>query len=120
MRKILGIPEIETECCIDLSNLDQLPSEILKTIVQLYLEKLPTFETSMRNAFKEQNHKNISRLAHKFRSSSGVIGATRLVSLLKKLENIENIKSIETGELLQRIRRECRKIKTTLTTVVYN
>ncbi len=73
-------------------------SDLLATVIQLYLTHSPTYLESMRKALRERDETEMHRAAHTLKSSSANIGALRLSELCKQIENTRLSTSTEPAQ----------------------
>jgi len=78
--------------------------DFLETVIDRFVSGFPDFHENTLRALHEGDTGKIRFLAHNFKSSSAVLGATTLAELCKKLEYLAHNDSTEgAAELLQQI-----------------
>ena len=76
---------------IDLTYLENMSAgdnNLIKELIEIFIEQVPEFITEMNNAIKNNDSKVLSSVAHKAKSSVAIVGIVDLAEELKILENI--------------------------------
>ena len=106
---------------VDLTYLESISegnSEIVKELIEIFLDQIPEFTQGMRQYFETEDWKSLAALAHKAKSSVLSMGMTHMgevelknLELLSKQQYLNDLKSDNSAESL----REAEKINTNLT-----
>ncbi len=62
--------------------------ELLKHLVQIFLEESPNYEGALTEAINHQDNEQLKQAAHKIKGASSTIGATGLSEAAKDLETL--------------------------------
>ena len=89
-------PVIDRESLDQLRELERAGSEnLLDRVIQEYVSSTPSLIADMREEAARGNADAVREAAHSLKSSSGFLGATRVVALCQNLENLAKEKSME-------------------------
>ncbi len=111
-----GVPEadvvLEPAALNNIRGLQQSGKpDILDKIIELYLSDCPGVMNRLRQAIDDQDAEQVRQHAHRMKSGSANLGATRMAELCRELEELG--RSGELGEavaLLQRVESEFRRV----------
>ena len=84
---------MEKSNLIDLSYLKEISNdskEFLIDLIEMLLEQIPVYQSTLKDLYEKKDWNNLGRLAHKAKSAILMIGMKALADDLKKLE--ENAK----------------------------
>ena len=69
-------------------------SDFIKELISIFLEDVPETINQMENALSESDYLILGQLAHKMKSSIGIIGAHELYDLVCKIETASEASSL--------------------------
>jgi PAS domain S-box-containing protein len=72
--------------------------DLLDRVIHTYLNTSPELIDGLRQALLDEDAEEVARVAHKIKSSSGMLGATKLASLSQELETLGHKKSLAEAE----------------------
>ena len=72
--------------------------EVIKEVIAAYLEETPKLLQEIASAIAQKNAQQLYRAAHTLKSSSAMLGATKLGNLCKELELMGRAGTIQDGE----------------------
>ena len=119
----VGAPAVNSAAgCLDheaLNNIQALQSpgsqDLLENLIAIYLKETPLQIERLREAFGNQDHKLVCRIAHSLKSSSAYLGATHLAEIFIKLEAIAESNTLDhVRELLPEVSEEFEKVRQAL------
>ncbi|RJP23186.1 MAG: response regulator [Candidatus Omnitrophota bacterium] len=88
-----------------------IKTDILKKTVVKYMNDSQNSFQAIKKSIQEQDRKTLREVAHRMKSSSGILGAMRLAELLKELEHTEKLDSYEiVYETLHQIESEYERV----------
>jgi HPt (histidine-containing phosphotransfer) domain-containing protein len=89
--------------------------EILAEVIQHYLEDTPKLLQDLSDGITQEETELVTRTAHTLKSSSAMLGATRLAHLCQELEAKAKRENLDvTAALLSQIKAEYEPVKTVL------
>jgi len=109
----------DTESPIDIKVLNEVRHNLHANqtiwLIDLYLQELPSYLTTIQEAITSQKGEALYLAAHKFKGASAILGAHRVVALCKTLERLGRLEVFDKAkESLLKIRTECDYLKDAL------
>ena len=102
IERVIVHKEQEIERHIDLERLEKVRGfqqegkpDILKTIVNLFLDTVPERITQIRAASQNNDLPSIEKLAHSLRGSAGAVGAVLMTDICLQLENLKSLDTLD-------------------------
>jgi TMAO reductase system sensor TorS len=83
-------------------------------VIRVYLDTAPKLLDAMSQAVATRNLEELAELAHKFRSSSAMLGATHLGELCEQVEDRARIESLDAFALVPDVGREFERVAAAL------
>ena len=107
---------IDRECAMELVDGDR---ELLKEMVEIFLDDCPKLLNNIRNAIEEQNSDLLEREAHSIKGAVGVFFAGQATETAFRLEKIGNSGELSMAEEAYReLEREIERLKPELNELV--
>jgi PAS domain S-box-containing protein len=106
---------LESEQLYDLSKMRSMfnnDEAMLRKMVKMFLEKTPVILGEINTCYQTADYEQVSKLAHKLKSSFGLMGMTRLNANAKQMEAVAKDVSQyhELGDLIEEMNQLCEQI----------
>jgi PAS domain S-box-containing protein len=106
---------LENEQLYDLSKMRAMfnnDEAMLRKMVKMFLEKTPMILGEINTCYQTTDYEQVSKLAHKLKSSFGLMGMTRLNTNAKQMEMVAKDVSQyhELGDLIEEMNQLCEQI----------
>lgn len=82
---------------------DKTGKKILKKIIQVYLEKAEESHKKIKSHYMNYEYDEVKNEAHKFKSSSGSLGALEVHSICSEIESQINSNQNPSNEVLEEL-----------------
>lgn len=110
------VSEVNNSRLFDLGLLEEMEdSEYLSEILEIFLNSTPAEISELQTLFNKQDFENMYRIAHKLKSSAGLLKATSLLDTLVKIEKASREEDQQQlAGLISSLNHEFNKIETPL------